>query len=140
MKLYMAPAAPTRARASDSQTANSQTRKPPARLDMPSHGPSALDSTSDVTAGTPATAGGSVRSKDKVTFHDLPFPKGRWSAYAKKWKVVRASLINWSGTLPDMFSASSHPEFLPTLKQLWIESFPELADAAEDRSLIIVVS
>ncbi|KAG9217552.1 hypothetical protein CCMSSC00406_0008479 [Pleurotus cornucopiae] len=148
MKLSIA-SAPTRGRASDSQTANSQT-KPSARSNM-SHVPSALsppfrvtqdyqpESTSDVTAiNTPATAERSVHSKEKVTFRDLPFPKGHWSAYAKKWKVVRASLINWSGTLPDMFSASSHPEFLPTLKQLWIEMFPELAHAAEDRSLIIV--
>ncbi|KAF9497957.1 hypothetical protein BDN71DRAFT_1429132 [Pleurotus eryngii] len=72
--------------------------------------------TSDIaavaTTNTPAIAGSSARSNQKVTIHDLPFPRGQ--------------------------CASRHLEFLPTLKQLWVEKFPELADTAEDRALIII--
>ncbi|KAF9487605.1 hypothetical protein BDN71DRAFT_1513803 [Pleurotus eryngii] len=67
---------------------------------------------------------------------DLPFPPGQGPAYSKKWRNYQASLINWSGTLHDMFSATAHPKFTTTVKTLWIEIFPELAEHVDNRAII----
>ncbi|KAF4567168.1 hypothetical protein EYR36_010785 [Pleurotus pulmonarius] len=67
---------------------------------------------------------------------DLPFPEGEGSYYFKLWREMRASLINWSGTLPDMFSAASHPDFANVVRTLWLEKFTELHDKVNHPAII----
>ncbi|KAL4261303.1 hypothetical protein AB1N83_007470 [Pleurotus pulmonarius] len=101
------------------------------------HHEAELETSVDHSSAPSASATHAKADSHAYTLHDLPFPQGAWSTYIKRWKVFRASLINWAGTLPDMFSAASHQDFAATVKLLWIDAFPELAAFAGQKVVIV---
>ncbi|KAJ7648792.1 hypothetical protein DFH06DRAFT_1476250 [Mycena polygramma] len=63
-------------------------------------------------------------TKRKYTNADLPFPAADFQKDLKHYKAtVIPDLIEWAGTLPDPFAATSYPEFLPTLIYIWTSYF-----------------
>ncbi|KAF9492165.1 hypothetical protein BDN71DRAFT_1433381 [Pleurotus eryngii] len=100
-----------------------------------------LGSTATKVDVTKTKAGSGIRDTSQAeshtyALHDLPFPEGEGLYYSMLWREMRASLINWSGTLPDMFSAVGHPDFANVVCTLWLEKFTVLHDKVDHPAII----
>jgi hypothetical protein len=62
--------------------------------------------------------------KPKFTNADLPFPSDSFAADLKCWQgTLVPELIEWVATLEDPFAANSHPDFRPSILDLWMGNF-----------------